>query len=98
MTPPSGPPPQRPSLLLTVLRVVIILAGLILVARMVPIAIRALGGAGQGGLRAITGMGPAGWFLAALLVPVAVVMVVRLARRSGRARSSRTRPPATPWN
>jgi hypothetical protein len=98
MTPTPGPARQRPSLLLTVLRVVIILAGLILVARLVPIATRALGGTGQGGLRAIAGMGPVAWFPAALLALVAVVTVVRLARRSGRTRPSRTRPTATPWN
>jgi hypothetical protein len=96
MTPPPGPVRPRPSVLLTVLRVVIILAGLILVARLVPVAIRALGGAGRGGLGAIAGLGPLGWILAAMLAAIGVVTAVRLIRRRGR--TDNTRPPTTPLN
>jgi hypothetical protein len=96
MTPKPSPLRQRPSVLLTVLRVVVILAGLILVARLVPVAIRAIGGAGRGGLGAIGGLGPLGWILAILLAAGAVVSVVKLVRRRGR--TGKRPPPATPLN
>ena len=96
MTPPPGR--QRPSLLLTVVRVVMILAGLILMARLVPIAIRAIAGAGRGGLQALGAVRPLWWIFAAVLAVVTVVTLVGRVRGRGRGRSADRRPPTSPPN
>ena len=81
MTVPPGPPRHRPSLLLTILRVVVILAGLILLARLVPLAIRAIGAAGRAGFQAIGRVHPLWWILGALLVATVVMLSLRRDRR-----------------
>jgi hypothetical protein len=96
MTPPPGR--QPPSLLLTVVRAVLILVGLILMARLVPIAIRAIGGAGRSGAQLIGELGPLWWIFAAVLAVATAVTLVGRARRRGRGRPADRRPPTSPPN
>ena len=80
---------RPPSVVLTLLKVGAILLAIVVLARLVPLAIRAIGAAGRGGAQVVSGAGL--WGIAGtVLLVVALILLVR--HRSGRRGPPRSRP------
>ena len=77
------------------LRVAIALVGIIVVARLVPLAIRAIGGAGRGTVQMFGGLGQPLWWIAGT---GGAVLVLLMLRWHGRRRLKRRQGPPSSLN
>jgi uncharacterized membrane protein len=87
----SRPPGQGTKVITTLLWVLITLVALVLIARLVPVAIRAFATAGRSGAQAISQVGhPLLWIAGGAVV---ALLVLGLARRRPGPRRQGPRPP-----